>query len=115
MHKMCYCIAKYNINSYLVISSTSQRRVIEEALEHFKRITLTGCILTKVDESIGLGEVLSVTMQHSLPISYVTTGQRVPEDIEVADTENITTSTLNMMNKLFEDQQHEWFSSFENE
>jgi len=107
--------SRVNINSYLVISSTAQRRVIDEALEHFKRITLTGCILTKVDESIGLGEVLSVTMQHALPISYVTTGQRVPEDIEVANTENITAGTLNMMNKLFEEQQHQWFSSFDSE
>jgi flagellar biosynthesis protein FlhF len=107
--------SRVNIQSYLVISSTSQRRVIEEALEHFKRITLSGCILTKVDESIGLGEVLSVTMQHALPITYVTTGQRVPEDIEIANTDNIISSTLDMMNRLFEQQQHQWFSSFENE
>ena len=105
--------SRVNIQSYLVISSTSQRRVIEEALEHFKRIALSGCILTKVDESIGLGEVLSVTMQHALPITYVTTGQRVPEDIEIADTENIIASTLDMMDKLFEQQQ--WFNSFDNE
>lgn len=107
--------SRVNIQSYLVISSTSQRRVIEEALEHFKRISLSGCILTKVDESIGLGEVLSVTMQHALPITYVTTGQRVPEDIEIANTDNIVSSTLDMMNKLFEEQQHQWFSSFDNE
>ena len=107
--------SRVNIQSYLVISSTSQRRVIEEALEHFKRIALSGCILTKVDESIGLGEVLSVTMQHALPISYLTTGQRVPEDIEVAKTENIIGSTLDMMNKLCEQEQHQWFTSFDNE
>ena len=107
--------SRVNIQSYLVISSTSQRRVIEEAIEHFKRIALSGCILTKVDESIGLGEVLSVTMQHALPITYVTTGQRVPEDIEIAKTDNIIAGTLDMMNKLFEQQQHQWFSNFDNE
>ena len=107
--------SRVNIQSYLVISSTSQRRVIEEALEHFKRIALSGCILTKVDESIGLGEVLSVTMQHALPITYVTTGQRVPEDIEIAKTDNIIGSTLDIMNKLFEQQHHQWFSNFDNE
>ena len=106
--------SRVNIQSYLVISSTSQRRVVEEALAHFKRIALSGCILTKVDESIGLGEVLSVTMQHALPITYVTTGQRVPEDIEIANIDNIIGSTLDMMSKLFE-QQHQWFSSFDHE
>ncbi|WP_354623980.1 flagellar biosynthesis protein FlhF [Psychromonas sp. MME2] len=104
--------SRVNIHSYLVISSTSQRRVIEEALLHFKRIKLSGCILTKVDESVGLGEVLSVTMEHALPISYVTTGQRVPEDIEIAKTESLITQTLEMMNELFTQQQQQWFDNF---
>lgn len=107
--------SRVDIQSYLVVSSTAQRRVVEEAIEHFKRIPLSGCILTKLDESIGLGELLSVTMQHSLPISYVTTGQRVPEDIEIATVESLISGTLNMMNEIFEQEQHQWFSNFENE
>ncbi|WP_028862488.1 flagellar biosynthesis protein FlhF [Psychromonas aquimarina] len=107
--------SRVNIQSYLVISSTSQRRVVEEAIAHFKRIALSGCILTKVDESIGLGEVLSVTMQHALPICYVTTGQRVPEDIEIAKTENLIGGTLDMMNNIFEQEQHQWHSGFDGE
>jgi flagellar biosynthesis protein FlhF len=107
--------SRVDIQSYLVVSSTAQRRVVEEAIDHFKRIPLSGCILTKVDESIGLGELLSVTMQHALPISYITTGQRVPEDIEIASIDNLISSTLNMMNKVFEQEQHQWFSNFENE
>ncbi|MCP4320940.1 MAG: flagellar biosynthesis protein FlhF [Alteromonadales bacterium] len=107
--------SRVNIQSYLVVSSTAQRRVVEEAIDHFKRIPLSGCILTKVDESIGLGELLSVTMQNALPISYITTGQRVPEDIEIATVDNLISGTLNMMNEIFEHEQHQWFSNFENE
>jgi flagellar biosynthesis protein FlhF len=107
--------SRVDIQSYLVVSSTAQRRVVEEAIDHFKRIPLSGCILTKLDESIGLGELLSVTMQHSIPISYVTTGQRVPEDIELATVENLISGTLNMMNEIFEQEQHQWFSNHENE
>jgi len=103
--------SRVNIKSYLVVPSTAQRRVVEEALQHFKRIPLSGCILTKVDESIGLGEVLSVTMKYALPISYVTTGQRVPEDIEIAKKENLISNTLSMMEK--EQEKHQWHSSFE--
>ena len=51
----------------------------------------------------------------ALPISYVTTGQRVPEDIEIATVESLISGTLNMMNEIFEQEQHQWFSSFENE
>ncbi|MDA7746372.1 flagellar biosynthesis protein FlhF [Psychromonas sp.] len=103
--------SRVNIKSYLVVPSTAQRRVVEEALQHFKRIPLTGCILTKTDESIGLGEVLSVTMKHALPISYVTTGQRVPEDIEIAKVENLISSTLTMMET--QQDKHQWHSSIE--
>jgi flagellar biosynthesis protein FlhF len=99
-----------NIQSYLVISSTSQRRVIEEALDHFKRIPLSGCIVTKVDESVGLGEVLSVSMQHELPITYITTGQRVPEDIEVAKKVFLIKDTVSILNRLLSDERHKWSS-----
>ena len=100
-----------NIRSYLVVPSTAQRRVVEEALQHFKRIRLSGCILTKIDESLGLGEVLSVTMKHALPISYITTGQRVPEDIEIAKVENLISSTLAMMDSQEQEDKHQWYSS----
>ena len=105
--------SRVNIKSYLVVPSTAQRRVVEEALQHFKRIPLSGCILTKIDESIGLGEVLSVTMKHALPISYITTGQRVPEDIEIAKVENLINGTLAMMETQQEQDKHQWYSSTE--
>jgi len=102
-----------NIKSYLVVPATAQRRVVEEALQHFKRIPLSGCILTKLDESIGLGEVLSVTMKHALPISYITTGQRVPEDIEIAKVESLIGGTLAMMDDLQQEDQHQWYSNID--
>ncbi|MBP8269572.1 MAG: flagellar biosynthesis protein FlhF, partial [Aeromonas sp.] len=77
--------AKVRIRSYLVMSATSQRRVMQEAVDHFRRIPLSGCILTKLDESLNLGEVINVCIQNALPISYITDGQRVPEDIQVAN------------------------------
>jgi len=103
--------SQVNIKSYLVVPSTAQRRVIEEALQHFKRIPLSGCILTKIDESLGLGEVLSVMMKYALPISYVTTGQRVPEDIEIAEKESLINRTLSMMEA--EQDRHQWHSGIE--
>jgi len=103
--------SKVSIKSYLVVPSTAQRRVVEEALQHFKRIPLSGCILTKLDESIGLGEVLSVTMKHALPISYITTGQRVPEDIEIAKVDSLINSTLAMMDSQEQQDKHQWYSS----
>ncbi len=41
-------------------------------------------ILTKLDEASGMGAILSVARRVNLPISYLTAGQAVPDDIEPA-------------------------------
>lgn len=74
-----------NIRSYLVLPATAQRKVLQEAIEQFRKIPISGCIMTKMDEALGAAEVLSVAIGHSLPIGYVTNGQRVPEDIGIVD------------------------------
>lgn len=102
--------AKVKIRSFLVIPATSQRRVVQEAIEHFRRIPLSGCILTKLDESLSLGEILSVTIKHALPISYITNGQRVPEDIKIASAKYLVNSALTLMEKEVEREQHQWYS-----
>ncbi len=76
--------SRVKIRSYLVLSATSQARVMQETVEHFKRITLSGCIFTKLDECLSLGEIINIAIQNALPVSYLTNGQRVPEDIEAA-------------------------------
>ncbi|MCG9729280.1 flagellar biosynthesis protein FlhF [Shewanella sp. Isolate13] len=82
------------IRSYLVMSATGQRRVLEDAVKQFTRIPLSGAVLTKLDESISLAPALSVLIQNGLPLSYVTDGQRVPEDMQVADTLSLAKHAL---------------------
>lgn len=91
--------AKVRIRSYLVMSTTSQRRVMQEAVDHFRRIPLSGCILTKLDESLNLGEVINVCIQNSLPISYITDGQRVPEDIQVANAAQLVGAAMGSLER----------------
>ncbi len=77
--------SRVKIKSYLVLSATAQARVMQESVTHFKRIPLSGCIFTKLDECLSLGEVINVAIANALPVSYLTNGQRVPEDIAVAE------------------------------
>lgn len=77
--------SRLRIRPYLVLSATAQASVQNEIVRQFKRIPLTGCIFTKLDECLSLGEVLSTSIHNSLPISYLTDGQQVPEDIQIAD------------------------------
>ena len=81
--------SRVKIKSYLVLSATSQARVMQESVMHFKRIPLSGCIFTKLDECLSLGEVINVAIQNALPVSYLTNGQRVPEDIAVAQAQTL--------------------------
>jgi len=45
----------------------------------------TGMILTKLDEATSLGNLLPLVRSSRLPISYLTIGQNVPDDIETAE------------------------------
>ena len=77
--------SRVKIKTYLVLPATAQRVVMQEAIEQFRRIPLRGCIFTKLDECLSLGECISVAIQNALPIGYLSDGQRVPEDLRVAE------------------------------
>ncbi len=83
-----------NIKHYLVLPATAHRRVLTQAYNHFKDIGLNGLVLTKIDESFGLGDALSLSIKENLPLSYVTDGQRVPEDLSVPDAHMLTLKAL---------------------
>ena len=87
------------IRNYLVLSATAQRRVLQEAVEYFKRVPLAGAVLTKLDESVSLASALSVLISNKLPLNYVTDGQRVPEDIHLADTFKLAEQALSVLDE----------------
>lgn len=68
----------------LVLSSTAKLSVLYETIDKFSYIGFNSIIFTKIDETNNTGSILSVCNKYNLPVSYITTGQRVPGDIEVA-------------------------------
>ncbi len=70
------------VRNYLVVSAATQRAVLNDIVKSFSQVVLQGCILTKVDEALQLGNVLTVLIEKQLPIAYMSNGQRVPEDLE---------------------------------
>ncbi|USD33300.1 MULTISPECIES: flagellar biosynthesis protein FlhF [Vibrio] len=98
------------IHSYLVLPATAQRKVLQETIDHFKRIPLSGCILTKLDESLSLGEFVSVVVQNSLPVAYIANGQRVPEDIVIAQPKYMVAKANELLEKSTDDEPHYWNS-----
>ncbi|XPF96161.1 flagellar biosynthesis protein FlhF [Colwellia sp. RE-S-Sl-9] len=92
--------ARVRIRNYLVLSANTQQRVMQENVERFKKIPLAGCIYTKLDESISIGEIISTAIQNGLPIGYLTDGQRVPEDIKVANAEKLVALADKMSSRI---------------
>ena len=86
--------SKLNLKNYLVLPATAQRKVLEHAYEHFSSLGLRGVILTKVDETQSLADALSLCIKENLNLSYVTNGQRVPEDISIPDARDLTLKAL---------------------
>ena len=101
------------IHSYLVLPATAQRRVLQETLDHFRRIPLSGCILTKLDESLSLGEFISVVIQNAMPVAYIANGQRVPEDIVIAQPKYMIAKANELLEKSTENEPHFWNSDSE--
>ncbi len=86
-----------NIHTYLALPATGQRRVLQEAYDRFGSMGLEGAILTKLDESVGIGDALCVCMQNQLPVCYATNGQRVPEDFETANAQKLVQMAMEFM------------------
>jgi len=74
----------HDIKVFLAMAANNQRGVMTDVERAFQAVPLTGCILTKVDETTSLGGGLSVAIEHNLPIAYISDGQQVPEDLHPA-------------------------------
>lgn len=70
---------------HLVLSSVANPRTMQQTAERFAAVGTTSLILTKLDEGSGLGNLLPLLRHCQLPLSYLTHGQNVPDDIEVAN------------------------------
>ncbi|TAM60669.1 MAG: flagellar biosynthesis protein FlhF [Rhodanobacter sp.] len=73
------------VRACLVLAANTQSRSLDEAVRAYLPLKPSACILTKLDEAPSLGGALSVLIRHRLPLDFTTDGQRVPEDIAMAD------------------------------
>ncbi|OHB73342.1 MAG: flagellar biosynthesis protein FlhF [Planctomycetes bacterium RBG_13_63_9] len=69
---------------HLVLSSVASAQTLRQTAERFATVGTTALILTKLDEATALGNVLPVLRSSKLPLSYLTDGQNVPDDIATA-------------------------------
>ncbi len=77
------------ISYELCISATTALRDMRGILSNYAKLGPDNILFTKLDETFALGPLVSSHIEETLPLSYFTTGQRVPEDIESASVERI--------------------------
>ena len=80
--------------AYLLISATTKMKDCKDIIEAYGFLENYKLIFTKVDETSSLGVVLNVKEITGKSLSYLTTGQSVPDDIEIADVENLSKKLL---------------------
>jgi len=83
---------------YLVLSATTSSRNCREILNSYSFLTDYKLIFTKTDEAPVLGIILNVRYLTGKNLSYITTGQSVPDDIETANIEKITKNLIGSIN-----------------
>jgi flagellar biosynthesis protein FlhF len=75
----------------LVISATTQYQDMVNIEEKFSRISYTHLAFTKLDETGCIGPLVSLAWKCKRPISYLATGQNVPDDLEAAHPDKLIT------------------------
>ncbi|HVW53207.1 MAG TPA: flagellar biosynthesis protein FlhF [Trinickia sp.] len=82
------CGAGLPVQRLLLLNATSHGDTLNEVVQAYSSAEgqpeLAGCILTKLDEATNLGGVLDTVIRYKLPVHYVSTGQKVPENLYVA-------------------------------
>ena len=87
-------LLKTNVNTLLTLPVTSHSRVLRKVYHTYKAAGLTGCVLTKIDEASCLGDAVSILLETEIPLSYYTDGQRIPDDIHVANAKALVRQTV---------------------
>ena len=85
LHELKHLLAEGPVDEvHLVLSLAASTRSLINTARQFSGVRTGSLILTKLDESPGLGQLLAALPDLPFPISYLTTGQNVPDDIEPA-------------------------------
>lgn len=73
--------------TFLVLSATSSTKNMIDTASKFKIFNYSSFIISKIDESVTLGNILNLTSKTGSPIVFLTNGQVIPDDILAADSE----------------------------
>ncbi len=80
--------------THLVLSTTVGDNVLRKTAQRFKALGPDRCILTKLDEAVTTGPIAGLSDRIGLPLSFITIGQEVPDDLEPARADRLARCVL---------------------
>jgi flagellar biosynthesis protein FlhF len=83
-----------SIETSLVLPASTQTGAIDEVVTRFALAKPSSCCITKIDEAVSLGGMLSALIRHKLSAAYVSDGQRVPEDLAPARAHSLVSKAV---------------------
>ncbi len=84
------------IKKLLCLNATSTGETLTDVIRAYKGKGLDGCLMTKLDEAATIGNALDVIIKEKLKLYYVANGQRVPEDIHLANKQYLIQHALKL-------------------
>ena len=81
-------------NIHLVLSSTTKNKDIKHIIEGYEILHYNSIIVTKLDETSTYGSILNILEIAKMPLSFVSTGQNVPDDIKELSSEKLVSLIL---------------------
>ena len=76
-------------DTYLCVPANAHPVALKRTFESYMTLNPTGAVITKADECGTLGEILSLLIEKNVPATFVTDGQRVPEDLHAAKSSDL--------------------------
>lgn len=89
--------SKRAVTRLLVLNASSHGETLDEVARRYAReagVSLHGCIISKIDEASSFGAGLDAAIRYRLPIHFVSTGQKVPEDLLHLDASELVERAL---------------------
>lgn len=94
LHRLLEVVPEQEREVFLVLSATTKYRDLVKISQSYSEITKYSLIFTKLDETDAIGNIFNIRMLTGAPLSYMTWGQNVPDDIGKADAQKMAKQLL---------------------
>jgi flagellar biosynthesis protein FlhF len=88
------CSTELPVELHLLMSANSDDEFMTESYKFYSRLPIDCIAFTKVDEGVRFGSLYNLMLTYQKPVAYITTGQKVPGDLEFASSDRITSLIL---------------------